>query len=172
MLPASPVVEHNGMAAEVTELTQEVLNEMFSYVDGRLYWKRRGNKEAGVVGKRGYRIVGINYKRHMVHRLVWVMHGNEPVPLLDHIDGNKLNNRIENLRPATKSQNMMNAAPYRSNTSGIKGVSWISTIKRWTGQVTYQGKIYKAGVFRDKEECAIAVRILREKLHGEFARHA
>lgn len=159
------------MRARSNEPTMEELTQLFNYVDGRLYWKKRGGKEAGAVGKRGYRLVNLNYKKYMTHRLVWIMHGNDPVPILDHIDGNKLNNRIENLRPATKSQNMMNAGVYVSNTSGVKGVSWVSTIQRWTGQVGLNGRIYSAGQFKDKEECIVAVQELREKLHGEFTRH-
>jgi hypothetical protein len=107
----------------------------------------------------------------MAHRLVWIMHGKDPVPMLDHIDGDQLNNRIENLRPITVSENQRNTKLRKDSTSGIKGVSWISTRKRWSGQVWHKGKLYRAGDFHDKQECATAVRQLRESLHGEFARH-
>ncbi|NDF99268.1 MAG: HNH endonuclease [Chitinophagia bacterium] len=159
------------MALESTELTKDLLHTLFDYEDGKLYWKGRRNKEAGSVGNRGYRCICINYRKYMAHRLIWIMHGNDPVEMLDHIDGDQLNNRIENLRPVTNSQNQRNQKLRKDNTSGIKGVSWLNAHKRWAGQVWHKGKLYRAGYFKDKDECAAAVRELREKLHGEFARH-
>jgi hypothetical protein len=159
------------MALESTELTKDLLHTLLDYEDGKLYWKGRREKEAGSVGNRGYRCICINYQKYMAHRLVWIMHGNDPVPMLDHIDGDQLNNRIENLRPITVSQNQRNTKLRKDSTSGIKGVSWIKAHKRWAGQVWHKGKLYRAGYFKDKEACAAAVRELRESLHGEFARH-
>jgi hypothetical protein len=159
------------MALESTELTKDLLHTLFDYEDGKLYWKGRCNKEAGSVGNRGYRCICINYRKYMAHRLIWIMHGNDPVEMLDHIDGDQLNNKIENLRPVTNSQNQRNQKLRKDNTSGIKGVSWLNAHKRWAGQVWHKGKLYRAGYFKDKDECAAAVRELREKLHGEFARH-
>lgn len=159
------------MALESTELTKDLLHTLFDYEDGKLYWKGRRNKEAGSVGNRGYRCICINYRKYMAHRLIWIMHGNDPVEMLDHIDGDQLNNRIENLRPVTNSQNQRNQKLRKDNTSGIKGVSWLNAHKRWAGQVWHKGKLYRAGYFKNKDECAAAVRELREKLHGEFARH-
>ena len=159
------------MALESTELTKDLLHTLFDYEDGKLYWKGRRNKEAGSVGNRGYRCICINYRKYMAHRLIWIMHGNDPVEMLDHIDGDQLNNRIENLRPVTNSQNQRTQKLRKDNTSGIKGVSWLNAHKRWAGQVWHKGKLYRAGYFKDKDECAAAVRELREKLHGEFARH-
>jgi len=159
------------MALESTEITKDLLHALFDYKDGKLYWKGKDEKEAGSVGNRGYRCICINYRKYMAHRLIWIMHGNDPVEMLDHIDGDQLNNRIENLRAATNSQNQRNQKLRKDSTSGIKGVSWISTKNRWSGQVWHLGKLYHAGDFKDKDECAAAVRELREKLHGEFARH-
>ena len=159
------------MALESTELTSDLLHTLFEYRDGKLFWRARNGKEAGCVGNRSYSCVCINYRKYMTHRLIWIMHGNDPVPMLDHIDGNQLNNRIENLRPITVSQNQRNTKLRKDSTSGIKGVSWISTRNRWSGQVWHKGKLHRAGDFKDKDECAAAVRVLRESLHGEFARH-
>ena len=91
--------------------------------------------------------------------------------MLDHIDGNQLNNRIENLRPITVSQNQRNTKLRKDSTSGIKGVSWQKQTNKWIGQVWHQKKLYRAGAFQDKDQCAAAVKKLRESLHGEFARH-
>jgi hypothetical protein len=164
------------MALESTLLTSDLLHTLFEERDGELYRKvtRGGSKagsRAGHIGNRGYRIVVVNGRQYMEHRLIWIMHGNDPVEMLDHIDGDQLNNKIENLRAATNSQNQRNQKLRKDSTSGIKGVSWISAYKRWAGQVWHKGKLYRAGYFKDKDECAAAVRELRESLHGEFARH-
>jgi hypothetical protein len=159
------------MALESTELTSDLLHTLFEYRDGKLLWRSRTGKEAGCVGNRGYSCVCINYRKYMTHRLIWIMHGNDPVPMLDHINGDQLDNRIENLRPADASQNQRTQQLRKDSTSGIKGVSWISTRNRWCGQVWHKGKLHRAGDFHDKEECAAAVVRLRSSLHGEFARH-
>jgi hypothetical protein len=155
----------------------DVLKELFEYRDGCLYWRvsrgpsvKAGSK-AGCVNGEGYMVVGLNYRKFLVHRIAWALHGNAPVPLLDHVNGDKTDNRIENLRIGNPEMNMQNMRLRRDSTSGIKGVSWHKQSNRWTGQVWHRNKIYLAGSFTDKEECAAAVRKLREELHGEFARH-
>jgi hypothetical protein len=158
------------------DLSSKYLHELFEHRDGTLFWrvnrgKARAGEKAGCIGNRGYVVIVVNGKQRMAHRLVWIMHGKEPVPMLDHIDGDQRNNRIENLRSITVSQNQRNTKLRKDSTSGIKGVSWISTRKRWSGQVWHKGRLYRAGDFHDKDECAAAVRELRESLHGEFARH-
>jgi len=164
------------MVLESTKLTKDLLHELFEERDGELYRKvtRGGSKagsRAGHVGNRGYRNVVVNGRQYMEHRLIWIMHGNDPVEMLDHIDGNQLNNRIENLRPVTNSQNQMNMRIPKDNTSGIKGVSWNKSAKKWVGQVWKNGKNHRTKFFECKDKCAKAVADLRKSLHGEFARH-
>ena len=157
--------------------SKEELHALLEYKDGKLFWKvkRRGSvkfgDEAGSISNHGYRQVSINNKLYLQHRLIWIMHGNDPEDCLDHIDGDKLNNRIENLRVATVSQNAMNRKRYSNNTSGIKGVNWDKNRSRWQGRVEIKSKLYTTSYFKDKEECAKAVRELRAKLHGDFANH-
>jgi hypothetical protein len=155
----------------------EELHQLFEYRDGSLFWRvakgglaKVGGK-AGCVNSAGYLTVGINFKKYLVHRIVWAMHGKDPVGLIDHINSDKLDNRIENLRAADHVINTRNAKLRRDSTSGIKGVSWRKQDKKWAGQVWHEGRLYRAGYFKDKDECAAAVRSLREKLHGEFACH-
>ena len=159
-----------------TDLTSDYLHELLEYRDGKLFWKvRRGKARAGqksgFVGNRGYLLIVVNGKQRMAHRLIWIMHGNYPVPMLDHINGDQLDNKIENLRSASASQNQRNQKLRKDSTSGIKGVSWRKQDKKWAGQVWHKNTLYRAGNFADKDECAAAVRELRESLHGEFARH-
>ena len=158
---------------KTNELPADLLHELFEYRDGELLWRVGGNGRhigmvAGAINRDGYRRVKINYQLYAVHRLVWVMHGNDPVPFVDHINGDVLDNRIENLRAATHSQNCMNRRQRSDNKSGIKGV--MRKKDKWYGCVTLNYKVYPAGYFDRKEDAAAAVDKLRKELHGEFAR--
>jgi len=155
------------------DLTCEEAHALFEYREGKLLWKVTGRgrtigKIAGSVIGDGYACIRIQYKLYRVHRLVWVMYGNEPAPYIDHINGDKLDNRIENLRAATHSQNCMNRCQRSDNTSGVKGVIWKKG--KWHGSIVLNGKTHAAGCFTQKEDAAIAVDKLRKELHGEFAR--
>lgn len=98
---------------------------------GRLLWKEsrpgRGciaGREAGSVGKHGYLTVMVDGKRYYAHRIVWEL-ANGPIPpdkFIDHIDGDKVNNRLANLRLVTLSENQRNAKFPRNNTTGVMGV--------------------------------------------------
>jgi hypothetical protein len=157
-------------------LEVDLLHELFEYRDGKLYRRcavprGKAGSEVGCLNQKGYLIVSVNGKKYGVHCLIWLMHGNPPVKMLDHINGDRADNRIENLRAADSARNQYNSRLSASNTSGIKGVSWCRTNKRWIGQIWYKKQLYRAGLFKDKQECAEAVAKLRLELHGEFARH-
>ena len=158
---------------KTNELAADLLHELLEYRDGELLWKVGGNGRrigmvAGAINRDGYRRIKINYKLYAVHRLVWVMHGNDPVPFVDHINGDVLDNRIENLRAATHSQNCMNRRVRFDSKSGVKGV----TLKKgkWHACVTLDYKVYSGGYFDSKADAIAAVDKLRKELHGEFAR--
>ena len=158
------------------DLSCEEANILFEYKDGELFWKQRGRsrqigRPAGAVNRDGYRRIKYMYKLYAVHRLVWTYHGNDPVDFIDHINGDVLDNRIENLRAVTHSQNCMNRKMRRNSTSGIKGVHWNSKKEKWIACVGLNYKNYRAGEFDTKEEAAAAAAKLREKLHGEYAKH-
>jgi hypothetical protein len=157
-------------------ITYDALHELFRYENGKLYWKIKPNRnirldsEVGTINSNGYVIVTINGKKHQAHRIIWEMHGREPAPMIDHVNGNTADNRIENLRAADNSKNQMNSKLRADNSSGVKGVSWCSTYKRWVGQVWENGYCHKIGRFENKDECAAAVVAARQVIHGEFAR--
>lgn len=166
------------MPAAIDLPPTDQLHEFFEYCDGTLYWKvTRGSlapagSKAGCISRRGYLVVGINFKKYLVHRIVWAMHGNDPEVMLDHINGDMADNRIENLRAATYESNNCNARLSKRNTSGYKGVSWNSAVKKWMGTVQHEHKIYRTPAFDCKHKCAEVVKALRSELHGEFTRHA
>lgn len=157
-------------------ITYDALHELFRYQDGKLYWKVKPNRnirldsEAGTVNCNGYVVVTINGKKHMAHRIIWEMHGRESAEMIDHINAQTSDNRIENLRAADNSKNQMNTKLRSDNASGIKGVSWCSSYKRWVGQIWENNYCHKVGRFESKEECVAAVIAARKIIHGEFAR--
>ena len=156
-------------------LSRDLLLELFEYKDGKLFWKVsrtsrvKVGDEAGNVGQNGYRRINLNYKCYYVHRLVYLIHHNDLPKVLDHIDGNPLNNRIENLRPATSSQNSCNSKIHKHNTSGVKGVSWNKLVHKGETYVCINTKKKNVGFFECLEEAKKAVQKARAELHGEYA---
>lgn len=103
------------------------------------------------------------------HRVVWVMHHGEWPTCLDHIDGNRTNNRIENLRAVTLQQNSQNTKTPRSNTSGHIGVRFRQRSNRWEAMIGSRGQKY-LGSFRTMEE-AVAARLAAQARLGFHANH-
>jgi hypothetical protein len=154
-------------------ITQAELKNLFDYVDGQLIAKTNNNtRKAGdalrsITGK-GYLSGRINGRTYRVHRLVFLyFHGFMP-PQVDHIDGNRQNNRIENLRKATSAQNNQNRMA--TGASKIKGVVWHKQSKKWVASICINRKSVHLGSFEKIEDAAQVATDARKKLHGEFAR--
>lgn len=149
---------------------KEELEELFEYRDGDLYGKyvpwRRKESNSRVVGKKlgsdsgGYLQVNFTYSgkkyRKLVHRIIYAMHHNYWPDLVDHIDQDPSNNRVENLRAADKRINAINSGLAKNNKSGIKGVSWDKNAKKWSAQIKANGSKVHLGVFSSLEEAKIA----------------
>lgn len=149
-------------------ITQKRLHELFDYVDGELI---RNGKIAGSVNKRGYRVICVDRKIYKAHRLVFLYHHGYLPEQVDHIDGDKLNNNIANLRAANNSKNMMNRGMLSNNTSGSKGVFWDKEVSKWRVAVRVDKKLRSFGRFDDKELAELVAMMAREKYHQEFANH-
>jgi len=157
-------------------LTQEIVTECFEYVDGELLWRvdRRKVKpgtKAGRVNSSGYREVRFNGKLHGAHRIIYLMFHGELPKVIDHIDGNPLNNKIENLRAATYTQNMWNSKRPKNNTSGVKGISWIARIKKWQVECYVDKQKHRLGFFKEFDDAKKAIHDFRNLHHGQFANH-
>jgi hypothetical protein len=94
----------------------------------------------------------------------------QPQEIVDHIDGNGLNNSRSNLRIATNSQNMCNRNAPVSNTTGVKGVYWRKGAGKWEASIKHLGKRTYLGLFTSIQDAAIAYNKKAIELHGEFAR--
>lgn len=104
-----------------------------------------------------------------MHRFVLGL--TESALVVDHINGNKLDNRRANLRLATRAQNVMNQRTSAANSSGYKGVSWDKDVKKWRAYLTYQKKRVYLGLYEDAEDAAQAYNTKATELFGEFAFH-
>lgn len=127
-------------------------------------------KTAGCKDTRGYLMLRVFGSAYLVHRLAWFyMTGRWPVDQIDHIDRDRTNNRFENLREATNSQNKINCGLQSNNASGFKGVSWRRQCNRWGAQIGAHGKLHYLGLFDSAEEAAEAYVRAAKRFHGEFA---
>ena len=151
--------------------------DLFEYRDGGLYWKvQRGRVQAGT--KAGtLRLDGYNQIRYagkywLEHRLVYLWHKGDFTGYIDHINGVKTDNRIENLRLATHGENQHNQKRNCKNTSGAKGVSRASRNDKWQVRVKVAGRTKYFGCYADLELAELVAVEAREKLHGQYARHA
>jgi hypothetical protein len=157
-------------------ITQDQVKDLFEYRDGELYWKvslsniKAGTK-TGCVNSNGYLQTTINGKNYRTHRLIFLMFYGWFPKCIDHKDNNPLNNKIDNLRPATIAENNWNRGINKNNTSGIKGVSWSKARNKWVVYIKINNKQKNIGGFDDLELAELVVTIAREKYHGAFANH-
>lgn len=92
----------------------EKFSELLRYDNGQLFWRkckpgRQISKPAGHADRHGYRRIMLDYKMYLAHRIIWLLHYKEwPKGFIDHIDGNPRNNKLENLRDVSHSENMFN----------------------------------------------------------------
>jgi len=114
------------------------------------YYRKTKGKIAGCSSAIGYKRIRVNGTLYLAHRLAWLLrYGCFPLGQIDHINGNRGDNRIGNLRDATNSINGCNTKLREDNTSGIMGVVWSRTINRWTARACDEGEIIYLGCTRD-----------------------
>lgn len=172
---------------KATEYTIDHWSEIFTYEPGSgvLRWKPReenkswtkrwGGKVAGSVHKRRGKVACVQVKVmgrvFKAHRIIWEMHygdipeGSAP----DHIDVDGTNNRLQNLRMATDSQNKCNTPKYRNNTSGFKGVTRNKRDNKWRAQIKHLNKTLNLGSYDTIGMAALVRAKASIRYHGKFA---
>jgi hypothetical protein len=166
----------------------EYLRECFDAVDGILYWRERppshflsdayrrkflretAGKPVPQTKSGRYAVMTIRRVLYYQHRVIWkIAHGSDP-EYVDHKNGNGRDNRIENLREATQSQNFYNAKRQHNNRSGYKGVIKSRGTCRWMAHIGDKGRCRDLGSFATREEAADAYFAEAQRVAGEFAR--
>lgn len=121
----------------------------------------------------GYLTGRINYSLIRAHRVVWAIHNGEwPSGFIDHINGDKEDNRINNLRIANKSENAFNSKIRSDNSSGYRGVHWSKHTKKWVAKMRVRGKDINIGSFLSKEDAALAYNAAAKRYQGQFSRQS
>lgn len=114
----------------------------------------------------GYAQAKVNKRTTMMHRLIM----NAPIGLeVDHINHNKLDNRKQNLRMVTRSQNHANQIKMINSSSYYKGTCWNKTVKQWMASIKINRKSYTLGYFKNELHAAMAYDLWAKELHGDFA---
>jgi hypothetical protein len=158
------------MTCQNIELTHSRLLELLDYCgeSGVFRWRCSG-RVAGCTTANGYEVVGLDGRLYLSHRLAWFYaNGRWPAFSIDHEDGVKKNNRLANLREATKSQNANNSGARKTSKSGIKGVSFDKLTGKWRATITVDGKQRSLGRHQFIEDAAIAYMRAAKESHGAF----
>jgi len=158
------------------EMKIEDFEPYFEYKDGQLIRKidhkhKNKGRVAGSPDRKGYLKVTHKTKGYFVHRIVYLMHHGYCPDFVDHIDNDKTNNRIENLREADISTNHYNCRIPANNTSGAKGVHKLKQQNSYQARINFNGERKYLGTFPTLELADEFVSLAREMLHGEFANH-
>ena len=182
---------NNGTPCDIPDS----VNEVFRYEPetGKLFWRdpfitaisscgklfkrpRRNGGEAGTINHRAKkggvakRRVAYSGSSLGVHRIIYYMHYGHCPDVLDHIDGNPLNNRLENLRPAFPVLNSWNQKKFKNNTTGITGVNWDKKRQQWRARITVKGVVHELGFTSSKFEAACLRKSAELKMFGCYLR--
>ena len=153
-------------------LTQELVRKLFDYNPdtGHLIRKTKTancvkvGDICGCITKEGYISLGINGKRYLAHRVIFLHVFGFLPKMIDHVNGVGVDNRLCNLRECTAKQNQRNRKLSKNNKSGVKGVHFDNASKKWVAFLSI-------GSFEDLEEAKKEVEKARDMFHGDFSNH-
>lgn len=168
---------------EDTGVTAAFVRKILSYDSeiGVFTWRPRkiqgfnsSGKAAGGFDDQGYMRVWLTFgnvrRLYKAHRLAWLyVYGEWPKGEIDHIDGNRSNNSIANLRVATSAQNNANRRKRGGCSSRCKGVSWRKDLKKWSARIKIAGRNTRLGIFDTEQEAIEAYLSRAREVHGDFA---
>ena len=155
------------------EVRNKAWKTIFSYENGVLIWKvgQRKDKQAGTINGSGYTVFKHEKKIYLVHRVVFEMHWGIVPNRIDHINGNRSDNRIENLRQCTASENQSNQKKSVKNTSSVKDVFWTPKVSKWRVRVQFDKHRKDFGYYKELDTATLVAKQAREQMHKEFACH-
>lgn len=156
----------------ITEEIKNYIRENYYYspLTGELWFRSKNySKICGCLHHSGYRQVRILGESYRVHRVCWFLYyGEFSEKFTDHIDRNRSNNKIDNLREVTMQQNNFNASKRVDNTSHFKGVHWLKSINKWRARIQYNKKRILIGDYLTAKEASVAYQKKATELFGEF----
>ena len=168
---AAAMVKYNPETGSATWLEKQ------GHIKDSIRWNARyAGKECGTLDDNGYRRISIRFNKRSpfrirIHQLAWfITHGVMPSGEIDHINQNKLDNQIKNIRDVSRSINQRNGTRKGNNTSGITGVVWHKQRQKWCAQCNLLGIHYHIGLFVSIEDADKAVRAFRSQ-HGFTETH-
>jgi hypothetical protein len=158
-------------------LTLELVNEYLTYdaETGNLYQRKKRphiqvGSLAGCLRHTGYRYIELKGRKYPAHHIVWLLEtGEVPTKFLDHIDGEKSNNHISNLREVTNKQNTENRGKQRNNTTGYKGVTYNKRLNKYIAQIQHNSKQMHIGVYSTAYEAHISYEAKAKELFTHYA---
>ena len=140
---------------------------LFTRLVGKAHNAKVGQAVRGTQTPYGYLVLNVNGKVMMAHRLAWLLtHGEHPPKGLDidHINRDRADNRLANLRLLTRVDNLRNSSLSKASTSGHKGVTWYKPTGKWNAQIVVHGKRFNLGYY-ERIEDAVAARLEGERVH-------
>lgn len=154
--------------------SKEELDKYISYdpISGEFYrlkMDKRSKGKTGTITNHGYKKISINNKQWYAHRLAWIIYyGKDTKEFIDHIDRNKLNNRISNLRTANKSQNARNVMLRKDNKYGITGINWHIKARKWMASIALEGKLFYLGLYETLIDAVIARKTAEKNMGHKY----
>lgn len=161
------------------QISAERLRKIYHYDPETGHWThliprqcvKAGTRAGSERHKVGYTSLSADGRGYLAHRLAWLwVTGDWPAEQIDHVNGNRGDNRWCNLRLATNGLNKANSCLPRNNTAGFKGIHRTHRGKPWRARITVNGERISLGSFDTKEEAAMAYAVAATRYFGEFAR--
>jgi hypothetical protein len=162
----------------MARMSAELARELFIYEPdtGLLRWRVRVHQRgpvgsvAGTLTKNGYTRLMYKQSSYLAHCVIWAIQtGSWPEQQIDHRNRVRTDNRWDNLRAATRSQNARNCRISGHNTSGVKGVHFVRSEGKWQASARIGGKVHYFGQHKTLEEAATARRNGVQGIYGDFA---
>jgi len=151
-------------------ITQKKLKKNVNYCPLTGIFMSKKGKILGHNSSHGYIRVSVLGKIYYAHRLAWLYTQGSMPEQIDHVNHNKQDNRISNLRDVSHNENHKNMSLYKNNVSGVHGVTFCKNRNKWVAGLTFNGKRYSLGRYNTMEE-AIEARLAKELDVGFYSNH-